>query len=199
MTKRKLSVRTIRTKVYGISNYQAAAESVRAGDELTLCREPENKHDPNAIGIVTRRGQLLGYINRDIAEDLSPKIDDGRLGGICIASDITGGGERTTGVNLLLVVGPIETPDDDFYDLAASELDVKIRLARTPKPRDPILASFIIYIASGLGSTIATAGRQLKSLVLAMSRTLGMSPALVSVIILVTLAVAVGLAVLLSR
>ena len=81
---------------------------------------------------------MLGYINRDIAEDLAPKIDENRLGVICFASDVTGGdADCYIGVNLLLVVGPIDAPDAELYALAAETFGIKIRKAQLPKPRKP--------------------------------------------------------------
>jgi len=41
---------------------------------VTLLREPENKHDPNAIKIVVPQGEI-GYIKRDEAKLMAPLLD----------------------------------------------------------------------------------------------------------------------------
>lgn len=194
MAKRKLKTRSINTKVYGISNYQAAAQSVQVGDELTLGRQADNKYDSSAIGIVTKRGQLLGYINRDIAEDLSPKIDEGRLGGICFAQAVTGGGDRTTGVNLLLVVADISTPDAELYAMTSDELGMKLRKTEPPRPRKPILLPLFKLI----GKLIGSIWKLIKRAVVSLADAMGMPPLLVATLIVGTLVIAIALVVLLS-
>jgi hypothetical protein len=42
-----------------------------------LIREPNNKHDPNAIGVYFLRDRL-GYIKRDLAAQLAPTMDSGK-------------------------------------------------------------------------------------------------------------------------
>jgi hypothetical protein len=60
--------------VAGVS-YRAEAlpdPSFDPGRPLRLVREPENEHDPNAIGIWNEDGtQQLGYVPRDTAAELT--------------------------------------------------------------------------------------------------------------------------------
>jgi hypothetical protein len=61
-------------KVAGVS-YRLAAlqdEAFAPGQRLTLVAEPDNEHDPNAIGVwdAERRAQA-GYVPADVAQDLS--------------------------------------------------------------------------------------------------------------------------------
>jgi hypothetical protein len=44
---------------------------------FALVREPDNPHDPNAIR-VELAGLYLGYVPRNIANDLAPQMDAGR-------------------------------------------------------------------------------------------------------------------------
>jgi single-stranded-DNA-specific exonuclease len=61
-------------------------------------REPDNPHDANAIAV--RYGRLqLGYVKRPIARRLAPNMDGGDRYGATVGS-ITGGGDRTAGVNI---------------------------------------------------------------------------------------------------
>src|SRR5688572_16380897 len=43
---------------------------------VVLRREPDNPSDPNAIMVLTRSGQPLGHIRRELASCLSPKMRD---------------------------------------------------------------------------------------------------------------------------
>jgi len=49
---------------------------IRAGDALTLAREPENPHDPNAVR-VEWRGRKLGYVPRAENEAVARQMDRG--------------------------------------------------------------------------------------------------------------------------
>lgn len=44
---------------------------------LYLEREPDNKHDPNAIAVYDYDDIMLGHIPRGIAERLAPELDAG--------------------------------------------------------------------------------------------------------------------------
>jgi single-stranded-DNA-specific exonuclease len=88
------------TKIVGVSfeGRQDVVAGLNPGDPLALVREPENPHDPNAIAV--RYGTLrLGFLKRDIASKLAPKIDAGDSYSATVGS-ITGGGERNVGVNI---------------------------------------------------------------------------------------------------
>ncbi|MCD8199432.1 MAG: DEAD/DEAH box helicase, partial [Coriobacteriaceae bacterium] len=67
------------TKVVGVTfeNRQDVIETLEAGEELQLVREPENEFDENAIAVRRRDGTQLGYLNRQLAERLAPVMDAG--------------------------------------------------------------------------------------------------------------------------
>jgi len=48
----------------------------RKGDVLDAVREPDNPHDPNAIGL-WRNGQRAGYVSRYDARRIAPQMDSG--------------------------------------------------------------------------------------------------------------------------
>jgi hypothetical protein len=79
----------------------------RPGMRHILRPEPENKFDAYAIGIwlkvrvwlMFQKELQLGYINRDLSEELSKFIlNGGEL--IATISDVTGGGRKTYGINI---------------------------------------------------------------------------------------------------
>lgn len=49
---------------------------IRIGDRLTLTREPDNRHDPNAVR-VDWNGQQLGYIPRKENRAVARALDEG--------------------------------------------------------------------------------------------------------------------------
>ena len=88
------------TKVVGVSfeGRQDSVGGLGSGDELQLVREPENPYDANAVAV--RYGSLpIGFLRREIAKRLAPNIDSGDRYAARVAS-ITGGGARSTGVNI---------------------------------------------------------------------------------------------------
>lgn len=47
------------------------------GDPLKLVREPDNPHDPLAVGVYTLNGVRVGFLRRHRAQWLGSKIDRG--------------------------------------------------------------------------------------------------------------------------
>jgi single-stranded-DNA-specific exonuclease len=90
------------SKLVGVSfeGRQDVISGLQAGSELELERQPDNPYDPNAIAV--RYGNLqVGFIRREIATHLAPRIDAGARYRARIAS-LTGGGEKHRGVNILV-------------------------------------------------------------------------------------------------
>lgn len=58
------------------SRRAAACKETQPGEHLTLVREPDNKHDPNAIRVEHQKS-MLGYIPREWARNLAPALDAG--------------------------------------------------------------------------------------------------------------------------
>jgi hypothetical protein len=51
---------------------------LRAGQHLTLRREPHNPHDPRAIAVFAASGRKLGYLPRRLNEIPANLMDNGR-------------------------------------------------------------------------------------------------------------------------
>lgn len=97
------------TKIVGVTfeERQTLLGQVREGDRLRLRREPANPHDPHAIQVTMHDGRVLGYLNAHLAGRLGPSVDAGARYTV-IASRVTGGGDRTLGLNIYL-----EKQEDD--------------------------------------------------------------------------------------
>jgi single-stranded-DNA-specific exonuclease len=88
------------TKVVGVTfeGRQDVIGGLLPGVPVELRREPDNAHDPNAVGVFF--GALrIGFIRREISRRLAPRFDAGERYRAEIGS-VTGGGRRSFGVNL---------------------------------------------------------------------------------------------------
>ncbi|MDR7470898.1 MAG: single-stranded-DNA-specific exonuclease RecJ [Armatimonadota bacterium] len=91
------------TKVAGVTfeGRQSVIPHVRPGQRLRLVREPANPHDPHAVAVCTEDGQHLGYLSARLAGRLAPSMDAGTRYQ-ATASQVTGGGERSYGLNIFV-------------------------------------------------------------------------------------------------
>jgi HIRAN domain len=55
-----------------------ASDGVAPGRMLELRRDPDNPHDPNAIAVHEPGGEQVGWVPRELAEQLAPDLDAGR-------------------------------------------------------------------------------------------------------------------------
>ncbi len=95
---------TIKTKIVGVTfsnpggkSRQKLLKRCKKGDALLLIREPKNRYDRNAIKVCTQSHKQLGYISRELAEDMAPLMDEGNRASAQILN-VTG--ESTLGCNL---------------------------------------------------------------------------------------------------
>lgn len=78
------SVFVYETKVVGVSKENEDGSSrqdfikaeVREDDKLKLESEPTNKYDPNAVKVLSKHGNQIGYLNKEMAEKVKPAIDN---------------------------------------------------------------------------------------------------------------------------
>ena len=95
------------SKIRGISKHQKSVKWCRKGTPLIVEREPGNKFDPNAIrlgvmgGTFKKRPRNLGYLSKELAEQLAPYVDRG-LSLQVLVTAVTGRRYRRRGVNILI-------------------------------------------------------------------------------------------------
>lgn len=95
--------------------------SLQVGQELVLKREPHNPYDSNAIAVCDTAGNSLGYIRRELAQELAEKMD-GDLK-LCVAvTSLTGGDAGMNyGVNIHVTSQSAkrdaDTQNDVLYDI----------------------------------------------------------------------------------
>lgn len=69
------------TAVAGAGRHHAealASDDAAPGRPLELRRDPGNPHDQNAIALHTANGEQVGWVPRELAEELAPELDAGR-------------------------------------------------------------------------------------------------------------------------
>jgi single-stranded-DNA-specific exonuclease len=95
------------TKIVGVThdnangqNRQAVISRLSLSSRISLKRDYGNIYDPNAITVVDAEGNQLGFLTRDLASQLAPHMDEGKIITATI-SNLTGGDNGyTRGVNI---------------------------------------------------------------------------------------------------
>ena len=98
-------ISTFKTSVTGVRYRQDAVAQCREGQKTGLIRDPDNRHDKNAI--IVYANATIGFIKRDEARNLAPFMDGGGKAEACI-SELTGGtlDKSTIGVILQITKTP---------------------------------------------------------------------------------------------
>lgn len=134
------------TKVVGVTKGEDRQDLIaylKAGEELVLKRDRENEFDKNAIKVLNKEGEQLGWINRELAAELAPELDAGREFK-ALVTEVTGGTEDkpTLGCNICLLrlgesskplttAEKVETPTEKALRWAEPTISVMEQLART--------------------------------------------------------------------
>ena len=89
------------SQVAGVSfdGRQRFIPGLRAGQELEYRRDRYNPYDSNAVGLYDAYGNQIGFLSKDVASQVAPKMDAGKRYRITV-SQVTGGGSWTYGVNI---------------------------------------------------------------------------------------------------
>lgn len=58
----------------GSSRQDIIKREVSEEDQLSLELETDNPHDPNAVKVLSKFGHQIGYLRRDVAEQVKPAI-----------------------------------------------------------------------------------------------------------------------------
>lgn len=60
----------------GTSRQDIIKKEVAEEDPLRLLLEPENAYDQNAVKVLSKDGNQIGYLNRDLAEKVHPALEN---------------------------------------------------------------------------------------------------------------------------
>jgi HIRAN domain len=79
----ELAARGLRvSSVAGAAQHHVSAlesPEAAAGRALVLQRDPANEHDPHAIRVLLDGGEQVGWVPRELAEELAPRVDAGEV------------------------------------------------------------------------------------------------------------------------
>src|SRR4051794_39514171 len=96
-------------------------EDLAPGAPLTLRRDPGNPHDRQAIAVHAPAGGRLGFVPRDVAAELAPRLDAGEpWSAVLLRERRDSPRDPRTGVTMLLP--------------PAAELPLRVRGGRAPPP-----------------------------------------------------------------
>jgi len=103
------------TKVVGVTMEEGRQEAISrlyVDSPIRLVREAFNEHDPNAIAIHIETGEKIGYLKRQLALALAPRLDANENYSAAITS-ITGGiSDQHYGCNIVIYKNVAETDVD---------------------------------------------------------------------------------------
>lgn len=96
----------------GKSRQTIIKKMVNAGDHVSLRREPDNPHDPNAVAVFVH-GEQIGYLKREVAERLSALIDIPGYAAEAVVDGVYGGtpSKPSLGITLEMTVYQMESSD----------------------------------------------------------------------------------------
>ncbi len=107
----RLAARDLRvTSVAGAARHHAGelrSDGVAPGRALDLRRDPANEHDPNAIAVHAAGGEQLGWVPREVAAALAPRLDAGEpWSALALRESRRSPRDPRTGLTMLLARAP---------------------------------------------------------------------------------------------
>lgn len=84
-----------------------ASDAAAPGQPLVLRRDAANEHDPNAIAVDTPGGNQLGFVPREPAAELAPRLDAGEAwSAVALRESRPSPRDPRTGMTMLLAAAP---------------------------------------------------------------------------------------------
>jgi hypothetical protein len=88
------------------------AQELQAGDAapgsvLVLVRDAQNEYDANAIAVETASGARLGFVGRELAAELAPRLDAGAVySALALREQRASPRDPRTGLTMVIAQGP---------------------------------------------------------------------------------------------
>ena len=95
----------------------------RMGDRLHLVREPDNRHDPNAIAVYWRNEHMLGHLPFRVAQELAGPMDRGASLRAYVVNSGTG---AAWSCKALLVGEPLRRRMTQWTERAVDEMSERV-------------------------------------------------------------------------
>jgi hypothetical protein len=85
-----------------------ASDEAAPGKPLRLRRDPDNEHDPHAIEVRLATGEQAGWVPRELAAELAPRLDAGeRWSAVVLREQRATPRDPRTGLTMLLGPGEL--------------------------------------------------------------------------------------------
>jgi hypothetical protein len=98
--------------VAGAARHHADAlssDAIAPGAPLALRRDRDNEHDPNAVAVDLPDGLQLGWVPRELAFEVAPRLDAGTpWTALVLREQRASPRDPRTGVTMLLAPAPVE-------------------------------------------------------------------------------------------
>jgi hypothetical protein len=106
------------TKVVGVTfeNRQIIIKQLHIGEMLELVQEPENPYDPNAVKVISRSGEDIGYLNKRLAEEVQWYFDASWLSRYAEILDIIGDSSEGQNIGVVIKIYPPSLEEALFTD-----------------------------------------------------------------------------------
>jgi len=148
------------------SERQAIIPHCRVGELLALEHEPDNPHDINAIRVLRRSREQIGYLTREFAGQVVSRSAKGERFHAVIAGIGRAHGSGLYGVALLIVVENEDADDGEVLGYArrvlAEEVGASVRPVTgprpAPKPREDDLWTRWLLIGISLLAVVVAIG-----------------------------------------
>lgn len=108
------------------SDRQTIIQRCRVGELLALEHEPDNPHDINAIRVLRRSREQIGYLTREFAGEVVSRSAKGWRFHAIVAGFGRAGGSGPYGVALLIVVENEDADDGEVLGYARRVLDEEV-------------------------------------------------------------------------
>jgi hypothetical protein len=87
-----------------------ASDAASPGRPLVLRRDARNEHDANAVAVDLPGGEPLGFVPRELAAEIAPRLDAGaRWSAVALRESRPSPRDPRTGLTMLLAAAPAVT------------------------------------------------------------------------------------------
>ena len=145
-----MTVRHFHTKVVGVTyrnddgtHRQDIVVTLQPRQPLRLVHQPDNRKDSNAIAVMTRRGQQVGYLRSELAASVAEDLQEGKPVRAWV-SNITG--HEPLGVNLAIVVGDAGTRDAELRKHYNANVKPTIRVGFVRRFKQVVGAVLVVAV-----------------------------------------------------
>ena len=106
------------TKIVGVTfeNRQDIIKRLSVGEMLKLVQQPDNIYDPNAVKVIRKSGEQIGYLKKEIAQDIQWYFDSSWVTHWAEVLDIIGKPSIGQSLGVVIKIYPPTLEEVLFFD-----------------------------------------------------------------------------------